>query len=577
MKRVTITIWLLVVCATFRGYATDAPVATIGTVSSYDITATVPITAAGFTNVGSYSLRVTYDPSIVTVASVTQGPLLSGSIDVNTSISGQITLSWYSDEGLTLSGTPVVANIVFNKVKSGVSTLAFSDNGVSCSWYDGYGTQYNDSPFASFYFPGSITFLSLPAPGTWAPAVSACPGTVVQVPIRVTNFTNIGSLSLTLNFNTSVLTYVSATNNSGFPGFSASGSVPGKVRIAGYSSGSGRTYSDNTILCTLSFLCTSSGGTSSLTWYDTGITCEYTDYPGYTTLTDTPTANFYHDGSVTVYNPLSAGISGGTTPVCYNTSPGTFTASGSGGTGSYTYQWYTTTGIISGATDATYAPGNITETTGYYCEVTSTPCGSANSSTTTITVIPLPDPPTAGNVNVTYDGNAHTGSATPPSGTTLYWYDAATGNTPSAAPSGTHVGSYSSWAEVVDNTTGCISYPRIQVTVTITKADPTIVVNGYTGTYDGNAHGATGTATGVLGETLAGLDLGASFTNVPGGTAYWTFTDVTGNYNDKNGSVEIVLGKANATITVTPYSVTYDGYAHTATGTATGVETIPAD
>ena len=35
---------------------------------------------------------------------------------------------------------------------------------------------------------------------------------------------------------------------------------------------------------------------------------------------------------------------------------------------------------------------------------------------------------------------------------------------------------------------------------------------------------------------LAGLDLGASFTNVPGGTANWTFTDVTGNYNNKSGS-----------------------------------------
>ena len=33
------------------------------------------------------------------------------------------------------------------------------------------------------------------------------------------------------------------------------------------------------------------------------------------------------------------------------------------------------------------------------------------------------------------------------------------------------------------------------------------------------------------------LDLGDSFTDVPGGTADWTFTDVTGNYNDTEGSV----------------------------------------
>ncbi len=46
------------------------------------------------------------------------------------------------------------------------------------------------------------------------------------------------------------------------------------------------------------------------------------------------------------------------------------------------------------------------------------------------------------------------------------------------------------------------------------------------------AHGATGTATGVGGAALSGLVLGDSFTNVPGGTATWTFTDTTGNYNN---------------------------------------------
>ena len=105
----------------------------------------------------------------------------------------------------------------------------------------------------------------------------------------------------------------------------------------------------------------------------------------------------------------------------------------------------------------------------------------------------------------------------------------------------------------------------------ISKADATIVVSGYSGVYDGAAHGATGTATGVLSEALAGLSLGASFTDVPGGTASWTFTDVSGNYNDASGTAAIVISKADATIVVTPYAVPFDGSAHTATGTATGV------
>jgi hypothetical protein len=86
-------------------------------------------------------------------------------------------------------------------------------------------------------------------------------------------------------------------------------------------------------------------------------------------------------------------------------------------------------------------------------------------------------------------------------------------------------------------------------TFAIDKANATINVNGYTGTYDGNAHGATGTATGVGGADLSSLlHLGASYTNVPGGTANWTF-DGNNNYNSKSGSVAIVISKATPQIT----------------------------
>jgi hypothetical protein len=109
-------------------------------------------------------------------------------------------------------------------------------------------------------------------------------------------------------------------------------------------------------------------------------------------------------------------------------------------------------------------------------------------------------------------------------------------------------------------------------TVTITKASATISVSGYSGVYDASPHGASGTATGVGGVDLsAGLNLGATFTNVPGGTANWTFTDATGNYNNASGSVAIAIAKADATINVQGYTGVYDGAAHGASGSATGV------
>ena len=75
-----------------------------------------------------------------------------------------------------------------------------------------------------------------------------------------------------------------------------------------------------------------------------------------------------------------------------------------------------------------------------------------------------------------------------------------------------------------------------------------------------------------MAKTLSGLDLsGTTHTNAG---FYkddaWTFTDVTGNYNNTSGKVDDNIGKADAVCMVTPYDVTYDGSAHTATGTCLG-------
>ena len=95
--------------------------------------------------------------------------------------------------------------------------------------------------------------------------------------------------------------------------------------------------------------------------------------------------------------------------------------------------------------------------------------------------------------------------------------------------------------------------PSVDQGFTVAKADPIIVVTGYSGAYDGAAHGASGSATGVFGEDLsADLDLGPSFTDVPGGTADWTFTDSTGDYLDAAGSVAIVISSTGQTISFGP-------------------------
>jgi hypothetical protein len=115
--------------------------------------------------------------------------------------------------------------------------------------------------------------------------------------------------------------------------------------------------------------------------------------------------------------------------------------------------------------------------------------------------------------------------------------------------------------------------------VVAAKADAVINVTGYTGTYDGVAHGAAGTAVGIEEnptDLAALLHPGDSFTGVPGGTANWTF-DGNSNYNAASGTAPIVINKAKATINVVGYTGVYDGNPHGATGTAAGVESTPAD
>jgi hypothetical protein len=107
----------------------------------------------------------------------------------------------------------------------------------------------------------------------------------------------------------------------------------------------------------------------------------------------------------------------------------------------------------------------------------------------------------------------------------------------------------------------------------VNKANATVVVTPYTVTYDGQAHTATVTSiTGVNGETgppVGTVTLNTTHTNA--GTYAsdsWSFTG-TANYNYiASTTITDTINKASAMVVVTPYTVTYDGQAHTATVTS---------
>src|SRR5262249_4517570 len=73
------------------------------------------------------------------------------------------------------------------------------------------------------------------------------------------------------------------------------------------------------------------------------------------------------------------------------------------------------------------------------------------------------------------------------------------------------------------------------------------------------------------GENLGALlDLGAPQTNAGAYSVHWAFAG-DANYNAAAGDATVALAKANATLHVSGAHATYDGQAHGATATATGV------
>ncbi len=61
--------------------------------------------------------------------------------------------------------------------------------------------------------------------------------------------------------------------------------------------------------------------------------------------------------------------------------------------------------------------------------------------------------------------------------------------------------------------------------------------------FDNASHTATGTCIGVDKSVLAGLDLSKTAHTLAGDyTDTWTFTDVTGNYNNTGGTVVDRIG-----------------------------------
>ncbi len=176
----------------------------------------------------------------------------------------------------------------------------------------------NDSPTGDYYLNGSLVFQSPDAPHTSVPFVAALAGTTLSIPVAVSNFQMIGSLSLNLQYNPSVLTYLSFNNNADFPGLMVDGSQPGIIQASGMvpAGDTAVTLDENAVLFTLNF--NYQGGFTELNWIDDGLSCHYSgSVPVYPILNDTPQELFYLNGFVSENTlPAGAGPVSGPVSVC---------------------------------------------------------------------------------------------------------------------------------------------------------------------------------------------------------------------------------------------------------------------
>jgi len=321
------------------------PVFTIEKAKTTASSSTVSITAVGFSNISSGNLTVFYNPAVAKPSTVTTGTGLGGSLNFNLSNSGEIIIGWYTFPSVTLEDGSVIFSIEFDKVNVGTSPVSFIEttNDLDCQFYDGSYQKLNDAPFSTYYKSGSVAFEEYVCPVTKVTNFTANKNEIINVPVTVTGFKNIGAVSLRLEYDPEVLSYNSAANTGGFPGLIIYKSAPGTLSISGTTSHQeGYSLPDSSVFFTVNF--TYLGGATGLNWFDDdGTSCEYAGPKSAFKFTDTPQSTYYINGSVgpqqatpeivleTATNPATC-AGNGIIPITFNNVPdGTYTINFIGG------------------------------------------------------------------------------------------------------------------------------------------------------------------------------------------------------------------------------------------------------
>ena len=169
MKRTILFIFVLFPALLF---AINAPITTAGSSGVCSgASFSIPITITAYTQIRAMTLRLDYDPTLMTY---------TGYSNVNQSLAGvfinqvpvsstldKILVVWSSVNPLTLANGSKLFDLNFTLI-SGSPALSFNNTaggGSECEYADLNGNAMNDLPTESFYINAAITNLTVPAAG----------------------------------------------------------------------------------------------------------------------------------------------------------------------------------------------------------------------------------------------------------------------------------------------------------------------------------------------------------------------------------------------------------------------------
>jgi len=186
---------------------------------------TMPINVSNFTNVGAITLKVTYDPAVVTFTGIANAP--SGvTLTVGSGTPGVINIGWFDATGSTpitiASGKLVDLNFTYIQ---GTSAVAFTS--AACDIANSSGISLIGVVYTSGNLLSSTT-TTLTIPTVQAPAAI---GGAVSMPIIVSNFTNIGAITLKITYNPSVMVFTGVANAPSGVTFTVGSGTPGVINL----------------------------------------------------------------------------------------------------------------------------------------------------------------------------------------------------------------------------------------------------------------------------------------------------------------------------------------------------------